>query len=565
MKLTNAKIVRFKRLEVADLDLDGVNILIGGNNSGKSTIIQAIHFAFTLLQSLDISNKWPARGSKSSTVSPSELIYIPSEDPYTLGFGGRLLEDENKSIRLCLTFDTGDVLNLAIRKGRITNIIVEPDNVAFGKTLSSLESPYSVFSPGLAGVSKTENYVSDGVMLRALARGDANVILRNILYRLSQKEEEWSRFEEDLALIFPGIKLGVIFNQAIDQYIDVKGSSSGRTVPLDLAGTGFLQATQILAYLHLFSPKLIVLDEPDSHLHPNNQGLLCSLLKMIASEREVQVIMTTHSRHVLDALSNDAKILWIQGGSVAGASVDDQVDILLELGALDIREKVNAGKYKIIVLTEDSVVQYLDALLRNSGFKVDGTMTLPYKGVTNINLLGALIKQIKGVSDAIVVVHRDRDFLNTYEIEEWEKQIRSAGALPFITSEIDIEGYFTTDEYLAHATKGKNIDIEELKSNATAGQADEINSTYVNGRIDQARKSGSMGKLDIGKLSADAAKKVEADAWHYMKGKRKLARVRSVCQQTYGFRYEIDLGANLPTDKTLSQIAAKYFKDGKSK
>jgi len=284
-----------------------VNILIGGNNSGKSTIIQAIHFAFTLLQSLNISNKWPATGSKSSTISPSDLIYIPSEDPYTLGFAGRLLEDEKRSILISFTFDTGDMLNLAVRKGRITNIIVEPDNIIFGKTLSSLEAPYSVFSPGLAGVSKTENYVSDGVLLRALARGDANIILRNILYRLSKKEDEWSGFEEDLALIFPGVKLDVVFNQAIDQYVDVKIISSGRTVPLDLAGTGFLQATQILAYLHLFSPKLIVLDEPDSHLHPNNQGLLCSLLRMIALEREVQVIMTTHSRHVLDTLYNDAK------------------------------------------------------------------------------------------------------------------------------------------------------------------------------------------------------------------------------------------------------------------
>jgi predicted ATP-dependent endonuclease of OLD family len=92
MKLTNVKIARFKRLELVDFDVDGVNILIGGNNSGKSTIIQAIHFAFTLLQSLNISNKWPPTGSKSSTISPSDLIYIPSEDPYTLGFGGGFLK-----------------------------------------------------------------------------------------------------------------------------------------------------------------------------------------------------------------------------------------------------------------------------------------------------------------------------------------------------------------------------------------------------------------------------------------------------------------------------------------
>lgn len=116
MKLTNIKIERFKRLEQVDFDVEGVNILIGGNNSGKSTIIQAAHFAFTLLQSLNISNKWPAKGSKSSTVSPSDLVYVPSEDPYSLGYGGRLLEDEKRSIGVSFTFDNGEELKVAIRK-----------------------------------------------------------------------------------------------------------------------------------------------------------------------------------------------------------------------------------------------------------------------------------------------------------------------------------------------------------------------------------------------------------------------------------------------------------------
>jgi hypothetical protein len=280
------------------------------------------------------------------------------------------------------------------------------------------------------------------VLLRALARGDANIVLRNILYRLHGKRE-WNAFLEDLARIFPNVKLDVVFNAQIDQYIDVKSTSSGRTiVPLDLAGTGFLQATQILAYLHLFSPKLIVLDEPDSHLHPNNQGLLCSLLRMIALERDLQVIMTTHSRHVLNTLYNDAKVLWVQDGSVVEASIEDEVDILLELGALDVSEKLKTGAYKAVVLTEDSAVQYLNVLLRNSGFDQEKTMTLPYNGVTNINLMEPLVKQIKRNSgSAFVIVHRDRDFLTQNEVDEWKKQVRSIGGVPFVTLEIDVEGY----------------------------------------------------------------------------------------------------------------------------
>ena len=172
MKLRNVQIERFKRLHSIDFDLDEVNILVGGNNSGKSTIIQAVHFAFTLFQSLTISNKWPAREKKSSTISPTELIYLPSEDPYSLGPGGRLLEDADKAIVVQFTFDNGEKIRLSIRKGRITNLIVEVTNMDFAKNVSQLNAPYSIFSPGLAGVSRTENYVSDGVLLRALARGD---------------------------------------------------------------------------------------------------------------------------------------------------------------------------------------------------------------------------------------------------------------------------------------------------------------------------------------------------------------------------------------------------------
>lgn len=195
-------------------------------------------------------------------------------------------------------------------------------------------SPYTVFSPGLAGVSRSETYGSDGVLLRALARGDANIVLRNILYRLNQKAE-WTKFEEDLSQIFPGIRIKVKFDNNVDQFIDISINEGEGSIPLDLAGTGVLQAVQILGYIHLFSPRIIILDEPDSHLHPNNQRLLCSLLASIALDRSVQVLVTTHSRHVIDAMYKDANLLWVQEGSVVLASAEDQIEILLELGALD--------------------------------------------------------------------------------------------------------------------------------------------------------------------------------------------------------------------------------------
>lgn len=51
----------------------------------------------------------------------------------------------------------------------------------------------------------------------------------------------------------------------------MKVISNGIKLPLDSIGTGLLQVIQIFAYIEYFSPKIVLLDEPDSHIHPTKQ------------------------------------------------------------------------------------------------------------------------------------------------------------------------------------------------------------------------------------------------------------------------------------------------------
>src|SRR5438270_368374 len=81
---------------------------------------------------------------------------------------------------------------------------------------------------------------------RTLARGDANLVLRNILLRLSESDS-WQPFLTDLRVIFPQLDIQVQFKAKTDEFIDVKLKSTGEWVPLEIAGTGVLQATQILS------------------------------------------------------------------------------------------------------------------------------------------------------------------------------------------------------------------------------------------------------------------------------------------------------------------------------
>lgn len=213
----------------------------------------------------------------------------------------------------------------------------------------------------------------------------------------------------------------------------------------------------------------------------------------------------------------------------------------------------------MIFLTEDKISNYLRIVLGNCGFGEDDTAILPYNGIVSINLLKPLIKQIKDISKAKIFVHRDRDYLEPDEIEEWKKSIRELGAEPFVTSELDIEGYFCTKEYLEIALDGRGVNISDLYNSIGEGEIEDTLSSYVNGRIDHERKMGTIGKLDIGRLSAAASKKVGSDIVGYMKGKRKLSKIRYLLQTKYQQVFPIDKQLGVPTDKLLIDAAKKYI------
>ena len=121
---------------------------------------------------------------------------------------------------------------------------------------------------------------------------------------LKRAPASWAQYIEDMQKFFPGIDIDVDFRDNTDEFVNVYFRlKNGSKLPFDSAGTSILQASQILAYVNLFRPEILILNEPDSHLHPDNQRKLCTLVAESASARGFQAIISTHSRHVLDALS----------------------------------------------------------------------------------------------------------------------------------------------------------------------------------------------------------------------------------------------------------------------
>lgn len=566
MKIDTLRIRRFKQIQDATVSLGDVTLLIGANNSGKSSVLQALHFAVSVAQSARLVGEGVSWATDKFQLSfnPSQLIYSPVADVMSLANGGQLQEAAASRMEIELTSDQGQTSTVGVRRGRNRNIQVVVEGRALGEQLMDIEHPFTVFAPGLAGIPKEERFFSPGVVRRIVARGDANLVLRNILRMLKRDDAMWDAFSADMQSIFPGMAISLEFNEDTDEHISAYVQQSGAPrLPLDAAGTSVLQASQILGYVTLFGPKVLILDEPDSHLHPDNQRALCSLVSALANKRGFQALVSTHSRHVLDALGRSGPVVWMSKGQIRTEPDQNATQVLLDLGALDSVDYFADGGLKCVVATEDSDQSRLKAVLWASGFIEDDTEVASYAGCSKTDAAVLLGKFLKDKAQSLLlVVHRDRDYLDDASAEKFAKALRDAGLHPFLTDQNDVEGYFIDAAHLHHANPAvPETRIQELIDEATAETREQSIRAIVNLRTaaEFQRLRGSGSAPDHGRIAVDATRDYDAAPAVLRRGDIVLGRVIAKLQAELKSNPRVFVGSPHLKCEALQKIAAQIW------
>ncbi len=565
--LKSLRIQRFKNLDDITLELALVNVIVGANNSGKSSILQAIQFAVSIAQTAKFQSKtrWNKKEVLSTSLSYQQLIYAPLRDVSALAYRGRLSDKKEEGITIILTeHQTELTTEILVRKGRNRNLFINMEGKGLGERLQLIEHPFSIYVPGLAGIPDIEEYKNPGIVRKAAARGDGNKVFRNVLYLLKQDQDKWEQFIRDLKQIF-NLEIDVNFTPEVDEFIDCVVKEGDVSLPIDLAGTGVMQAVQILSYVNVYTPKILILDEPDSHLHPDNQRRLAKMLVKLSEERNLQVVLTTHSRHLMDELSEIAKIHWVKNGKLVEEDNFDDVKVLMEIGALDKGDLLFKGLIKCVLLTEDMDTQPIKILIESSGFKMSEVDIWSYKGCTKVDTAIVLAEFIRRhVPATNILLHRDRDYLNEAEADSFKSEIEKAKINCFLTTGTDAESHFLSPEHIHQLYPRVSVEqVKDILKQITEETQEKSIEKFINNRTPIERKeTSSKGKnINHGELARKAREDYGNNPLRYRHGKSVIGSLKSRLQKEIGKNIDLYRVTSFVEDPKLKEIASIIWKN----
>lgn len=452
MELSKVRVQRFKRVEDVAIELGKSTILVGGNGSGKSSILQALHLASCMTRQADRVDK-----DKPNTVSITELDYLPTNQYKKLGHNadwGNRKESAGSVVRFGFTDPAGDAeAEITLRSARNAGLSVSgsiPATVA--NLLRAKDKFFTCYVPGLSGIPNTERRESKRVVLRASSFGDSNVYLRNILLLLkTEKPAAIHSIETYLAELIDPIQIVVEHDNEKDLEIRCYFERGGSRNQIELLGTGYLQVIQMLSYIYLFEPGLLLIDEPDTHLHPSAQERLVDVLERAAAPFSTKIVMTTHSPFIVRGAGSDAKVYWLENGGVLTGN-RFAAEQALGWGAM--------GK-KVLLISEDGNLKYLRRLIRQWPTLERKVAVLPGTGFRHLPSPAQAEELYEGLEHSLkIAVLRDSDALTPAEKAALSQAYDNDHVRMIFTAFSDIEHYAAQADVQAKLTGEQVADVE---------------------------------------------------------------------------------------------------------
>ncbi len=326
LKINNFKILNLE----TNIIFSTISVIIGPNNSGKTTVLQAIVLWQRCIRS------WYEEQQNGKISNYSSGIGINKYDlTATLVNDVRLLWKDtiikNGSSNTLITITIGlfykeqmhdCTVNLRFENKEMIFAYLS-ENVTRNKELISAIAKLKVkILYPISKISEQEDQFTEQTVLAKVEAGYTNEILMNLCYFLWERnktlsiiDNKWHLIHEIMKKMF-GIDMDIPKHYPYGKVsLSFKPVNSDVSLPISMAGTGQQQMLALLAFFGYQENGTILYDEPDAHFESLRQRQVFNLLKYLAEKNNNQLIISTHSEVIIND-SADFDINLMLGGDV---------------------------------------------------------------------------------------------------------------------------------------------------------------------------------------------------------------------------------------------------------
>ena len=300
------------------ITLEHPSVLIGPNNCGKTTALQAIALWSIAVRTWQQESK-DSKAKKRTGKSLNRLNILSVPVPKTRHFWTNLkVSRKDLHISLGLEVDGSvEPVTMVLRHHPSDELIYaepHPTSASNPKALErAAELNVALLYP-MSGISADEPLITRNRIDYHMGRGSTAEVLRNLCLLVhEQNNSDWKEITKLMQRLFQVSLTTPRENDggSLDLFYEQCGAD--RPLDLSLAGRGFQQMLLILAHLYSHKGSVLLIDEPDAHLEILRQQQVYALLTSIADRNRCQVLMATHSEVIMQEALNSHLSLILGG------------------------------------------------------------------------------------------------------------------------------------------------------------------------------------------------------------------------------------------------------------
>ena len=325
--ITQLTLRNFKSVGNQVYKFTNFDLLVGRNNSGKSTVLQSLAIWQFCIDEFHSTKR---RGNTGIQIVLPNFTALPVPE-FNLLWKDRTdraypTDEAGKKsqkfilIEILLEWrvagDTVHEFGVELRYHSPQTIYAIPVGgwKAFRDCEEAGKLPKIAYVPPFSGLEPAEKWLDKAPIRQQVGKGQPGSVLRNLLLQvwrpsvdveyLPSKDSttknplspsDWEALATVVKRWFAVELIPPQYDSAKDVYIGVEYKQNGKTFDLISGGSGFHQTMTLLAFLYGYQPTTILLDEPDAHLHVNLQREILDYFKKKSAEKGVQFLIATHA------------------------------------------------------------------------------------------------------------------------------------------------------------------------------------------------------------------------------------------------------------------------------